>query len=60
MQENSQQLFRVEKRSTTLLQVKTGKHECRNVTATYKIIKQKKGKKLLIYHSPINIVSETL
>ena len=30
---NSQQLFRVEK--TTLLQAKTGKHKCRNVTATY-------------------------
>ena len=29
MQENSQLLFRVEKRSTTLLQAKTGKHECR-------------------------------
>ena len=32
---NSQQLFWVKKCSTTLLQAKTGKHECRNVTATY-------------------------
>ena len=32
---------RVEKRSTTLLQAKTVKHECRNATATYKTKKRK-------------------
>ena len=29
---------RVEKRSTTLLQAKTGKYECRKVTATYSMV----------------------
>ena len=32
---NSQQFFRVEICSTTFRHVKTSKHECRNITATY-------------------------
>ena len=35
MQETRNNCFGSKKRSTTLLQAKTGKHECRNVTATY-------------------------
>ena len=35
MQETRNNCFGSKKRSTTLLQGKTGKHECRNVTATY-------------------------
>ena len=37
MQETRNNCFRLKKRSTTLLQAKTGKHECRNVTATFGI-----------------------
>ena len=33
---NFNNCFGSEKRSTTLLQAKTGQHECRNVTATHK------------------------
>ena len=36
MQETRNNCFGSKKRSTTLLQAKTVKHECRNVTATYK------------------------
>ena len=35
MQETCKNCFGSKKRSTTLLQEKTGKHECRNLTATY-------------------------
>ena len=35
MQETRNSCFGSKKHSTTLLQAKTGKHECRNVTATY-------------------------
>ena len=35
MQETRNNCFGSKKRRTTLLQLKTGKHECRNVTATY-------------------------
>ena len=34
MQETRNNCFGSKKRSTTLLQAKIGKHECRNVTAT--------------------------
>ena len=34
MQETRNNCFKSKKRSTTLHQAKTGKHECRNVTAT--------------------------
>ena len=35
MQEARNDCFGLKKHSSTLLQAKTGKHECRNVTATY-------------------------
>ena len=35
MQETRNNCFGLKKRSTTLRQAKTGKHECRNITATY-------------------------
>ena len=35
MQETRNNCFGSKRRSTTLLRAKTGKHECRNVTATY-------------------------
>ena len=34
MQETRNNCFQSKKRSTTLLQAKTGKHKCRNITAT--------------------------
>ena len=38
MQETRNNCFGSKKRSTTLLQAKTGKHECRNVTARFQSV----------------------
>ena len=52
MQETRNNCFGTKKCSTTLHQAKTGKHEYRNVTATYKT---KDNDKVLIYEKRVLI-----
>ena len=60
MQEIRSNCFGSKKRSATLLQVKTGKHECRNVTATYTFRYIRYFQRILSFTQLYGVITESV